>query len=89
MLAVNEIIGKAKIYLNEVVPQFASLQPNIEEMVLVDGESQWRITFQASPARKQAAESIADLVQRQTVEKVVEIGADDGSLIAVRNPYPF
>jgi hypothetical protein len=89
MLEVGEVIGKARGYLTEVVPDFAKLQPKVEEIVLSPETSIWKITFLAqSPSFTLKAESLADLLSNaRTIEKVVDVRADDGSLVAVRNPF--
>jgi hypothetical protein len=90
MIAPSEAINKARIYLGEVIPEFASLEPKVEEMVLAPDSSEWKITFYAlSSGEKAKATSLADLLSLHRIEKVVSVGAEDGSLIAVRNPSPF
>lgn len=86
MLAPSEVIGKARSYLGEVIPDFAALEPKVEEMVLAPDSSEWKITFSAHTAEK--PNSLAHII-RQRIEKVVSVGANDGSLISVRNPPPF
>ena len=34
MLAPSEVLVKARIYLDEVLPEFAALEPKVDEMVL-------------------------------------------------------
>jgi hypothetical protein len=90
MLAPNEVIDKARTYLGEVVPEFAALEPKVEEMVRVPNSSEWKVTFYAlKGVEKTDATSLADLLRWRRIEKVVSVGADDGALIAVRNPPPF
>jgi hypothetical protein len=90
MLAPNEAIGKARTYLDEVVPDFAAMEPKVEEMVLAPDSSEWRITFYAlGTGQKTEANSLADLLRLKRIWKVVSVGANDGALIAVRNPPPF
>lgn len=86
MLAPSQVIDKARTYLGEVVPEFAALQPKIEEMVLVPNSSEWKITFYAQSGDNPKVATVADLLRRQRIEKIVFVGADDGSLIAVKNP---
>lgn len=86
MLAPNQIVDKARTYLGEVVPEFAALNPKVEEMVRVPDSSEWKITFYAHTGDNIAVATVADLLRRQRVEKIVFIGANDGSLIAVKNP---
>ena len=90
MLAPSELIGKAQSYLGEVIPDFAALDPRVEEMVLDKNSANWNITFCAlnSPEKTQE-NTLSDLLRIHKIRKVVSIGADDGSLIAVRNPSPF
>ena len=90
MLAPSEVIDKARTYLGEVVPEFAALQPKVEEMVRTPNSSEWKITFYALKGEEKTdANSLADLLRWKRIEKVVSIAADDGTLIAVRNPPPF
>jgi hypothetical protein len=85
MLAPNEALGKARIYLGEVIPDFAELDPKVDEMRLVNG-SCWKITFYAYHGDEGKADTIADLLRRHRIEKVVSVASEDGSLIAVENP---
>jgi phage pi2 protein 07 len=86
MLAPSEALNKARVYLDEVVPDFAALQPKVDEMVLAPDSSKWIITFFAQTGENRKAETVADLLSNPRVEKVVSVAADDGSLVAVRNP---
>ncbi|HKN23188.1 MAG TPA: hypothetical protein VJX73_17315 [Terracidiphilus sp.] len=86
MLAPGEVIDKARTYLGEVVPEFAALKPKIEEMALDSRSSEWKIIFFAYRGDNPNVATVADLLRRQRIEKVVYVGADDGSLIAVKNP---
>ncbi|MGC1463941.1 MAG: hypothetical protein WA802_17200 [Terracidiphilus sp.] len=86
MLAPSQVIDRARTYLGEIVPEFAALKPKIEEMVRVPNSSEWRITFYAHSGDEPKIATVADLLRRQRIEKIVFIGADDGSLIAVKNP---
>lgn len=89
MLAPKEVLGKARAYLGEVVPDFAALDPKVEEMILAPDSSVWKITFSAHRGENPEAASLADIVRRQRIEKEVAVTADDGNLIAVRTPAPF
>jgi len=89
MLAPSEAVDKARIYLVEVIPEFAALEPKVEEMVLAPDSSEWKITFYAHSGDNPKTTSLADLINRRRIEKVVSIAAKDGTLIAVRNPPPF
>lgn len=90
MLAPSEVIHKAHSYLGEVIPDFAALDPRVEEMVLDKDSANWNITFCAlSSPEKPQENTLADLLRLHKIRKIVSIGADDGSFIAVRNPTPF
>ena len=90
MLAPGEAIHKAHSYLGEVIPEFAALDPTVEEMVLDRDAANWNITFSAMSGPEKAHENtLADLLRLHRIRKIVSIGAADGSLIAVRNPAPF
>jgi len=86
MLAPKEAVTKARTYLNEVIPDFAELDPKVEEMRLVNDKC-WKITFLAYRGEKEEAETLADLLRRQRIEKVVSVASEDGSLISVENPF--
>jgi hypothetical protein len=89
MLAPSEALGKARVYLGEVIPDFAALEPKVEEMVLTHDSSAWNITFYARSGTISKPETVADMLSNPKIEKVVSVGANDGALIAVRNPSPF
>jgi hypothetical protein len=91
MLAPKEIIAKSRDYLDAVTPEFAALDPKIEEMKLTPDSSQWRILFFAHSADNPKVATVADLLNRKRIEKEVVVAAEDGSLIAVKNPVsiPF
>lgn len=90
MLAPGEVVEKARGYLGEVLPDFAAMNPRVEEMVLSPDSSEWKITFYVYTGDLNTkATSLAEIVSRRKIEKVVSIAPDDGALIAVRNPPPF
>ncbi len=86
MLEVKEVIRKAESYLTEVMPEFANLEPELEEVVRRPKGSTWEITFRAQSRRNPTDESLASLLMQRRIVKVVEVDAADGSLVAVRNP---
>jgi nitroreductase len=89
MLAPKEALSKARVYLDEVLPDFAELGPKVEEMTLgsdMHGRQRWRITFYAYRGDAGRVETLADIVRRDRIEKVVSVASEDGSLIAVENP---
>lgn len=90
MLAPSEVIGKARTYLGEVIPDFAAMDPMVEEMVLDKDSAHWNITFcTLSSPEKSQKNTLADLLRLHKIRKIVSVGAEDGSFIAVRNPTPF
>ena len=86
MLAPGQAVERAREYLEEVIPDFAALQPKVEEMALTPDSSQWRIVFFAYTGEIKEAASLAELLSRRRMEKIVALSAQDGSLIAVSNP---
>jgi hypothetical protein len=93
MLAPGEVLGKARTYLEEVVPDFAALHPKVDEMQLshdLTDTRKWVITFYAHSGDSPKVTSLADVIRRQRIEKVVSVDAEDGHLISVSNPgLPF
>lgn len=89
MLEPKDVVGKARVYLGEILPDFAALQPQVEEMVLDQQSDSWMITFAALGHEENAGKTLADLLKVQKLRKVVRVGAEDGVLLAVRNPVPF
>jgi len=93
MLAPSEALGKARIYLGEVIPDFAALEPKVDEMKLfpdLTDTRRWVITFYAHSGDSPKVSSLADVIRRQRIEKVVSVDAEDGHLISVSNPsLPF
>lgn len=88
MLEAGEAVSKAKVYLNEIMPEFVQLKPQVDEMELSESPKSWRITFVARLGETDKSESLADLVRRRTIQKIVEVGANDGAFISVKN-FPF
>ena len=86
MLSVTEVVGKARTHLSEAMPEFAKLEPKVEELVRSQDPPRWEVTFRAGDPVDQKVASLADLLSRQKVVKVVSLDGSDGSLIAVRDP---
>jgi len=92
MLEPKNVLDRARQYLDDLFPEFAQLDPKVEEMSLTPdllGNSRWRITFYAYPRHDSEPNSLADLVRLQRIEKVVSVAPNDGSLIAIENAPPF
>jgi hypothetical protein len=87
MLAPEEAIGKARTYLGKVVPEYVELEPKVEEIERTPDSTEWKITFCAMSGKERTeATSLADLLRLNKIRKIVSVGAEDGNLIAVKNP---
>ena len=65
MLAPSDAIDRAHSYLGEVIPDFAALEPRVEEMVLDKDSANWNITFCAlSSPEKSQENTLADLLRK-------------------------
>jgi phage pi2 protein 07 len=89
MLAPSDALSKARTYLGEVIPEFSALEPKVEEMILSHDSSTWNITFYARNGSISNPSTVAEMLNNPKIEKVVAISANDGALVAVRNPSPF
>jgi hypothetical protein len=85
MLAVTEVIDKARAYLDEVVPEFAALQPRVEEAEFSKDSSNWTIKFALPEGNNRKPATLADLVRSRKSGKAVYLAAEDGTLVAVKN----
>ena len=88
MLDAGQAVSKAQEYLKQFIPDFAILQPRVEEIVLVPDSSSWRIRFYAYSGDPSKAATLADLMRFRRIEKIVLISAQDGGLIGISNPAP-
>lgn len=89
MLEPKEAVGRARQFLADIMPEFAELDPKVEEIRLGQdalGNPRWWITFYAHPEINGEPNSLADLVKQRRIEKVVSIAPDNGSLISIDNP---
>jgi hypothetical protein len=85
MLAPKEAVAKARDYLQEVIPDFAALQPKVDQIERTPDS--WKITFYAQTG--EGAATLHDLMARRRIEKVVSVSVQDGALFAVSNPLPL
>lgn len=85
MLDAKEIVAKARNYLETITPDFAALNPKVEEMAITP-DNQWRILFVATTGDIPSAPTLADLLARKKIEKEVLVWAETGNLFAVQNP---
>ena len=88
MLGPRQVVEKARGYLEDVVPDFAALHPKVEEIVRSPDSSQWKITFYAHTGDNPHIATLADVLNRRRIEKIVSVSAQDGELISVSNPTP-
>lgn len=82
MIGPKDAIDKAREYLSDVLPEFAALQPKVDEIVRMPDA--WKVTFYAYTG--EGAATLGDLLARRRIEKVVSVSAQDGALEAVSNP---
>jgi hypothetical protein len=88
VIAAKEAIRMALGYLQEVVPEFSMLEPQVEEIVRSSDSSVWTITFSALTGDNSKAKTLAELLRFRRVRKVVSVSTKDGALISVTNPLP-
>ena len=89
MLEPDGIIDKARDYLGKVLPEFAALKPKVEEMSLSLDRTTWRILFYAHTGDNLSTATLSDVISRRRIEKEVTVQAENGTLVAVKNPAPF
>lgn len=89
MLDADQAMGKAWEYLERFIPDFAALQPKVEEIVFAADSSAWNIRLYAyRGGERSEGATLADLLRFRRIEKVVSVSAQDGALIAISNPAP-
>jgi len=84
MVDVESAVKIAFSELGKVMPEYAALNPEIEEFERSQDGSLWNVTFRAKNPD-------ADINGRGNVfypyrDKIVQIQASNGDLIAIRNP---
>ena len=82
MVDVETAVKIATIELKKVMPEFAALSPHIEEFQRSSDSTRWSVTFRV---RNPDADFTKNLVFPYR-DKLVEIDAGNGELIAIRNP---
>jgi len=83
-IPVPDAIAKAKQYLNEVLPEYANVPWQLEE-VETDNSSRWYFTFSATFPSPPSQNSLADILRGFRMTKSVEIEPSTGKLLAIRN----
>jgi hypothetical protein len=84
----SQALEKARGYLEEFIPDFAALDPKVEEIAVTPDSSAWKITFYAYRGDRSEATTLAELLRFRRIEKVVVVSAPDGALIGISNPHP-
>jgi len=80
--------GKAQEYLQQFIPDFAALDPKVDEITLAPNGSTWIIGLYAYAGDQSQAATLAELLKFRRIRKVVVISAEDGSLLGISNPAP-
>jgi len=88
VIEAGQALEKARGYLEQFIPDFAALDPRVEEIALTPDSSTWRITLYAYKGDRSDAATLADLLRFRRIEKVISISAEDGALIGISNPVP-
>ncbi len=83
MVDVETAVKIAFTQLGKVMPEYLELNPAIEEFERSEDGSLWNVTFRA---RNPDMESGIKNVFYPYRDKIVQIKASDGDLIAIRNP---
>lgn len=81
MIEVKEAVLNAEKYLHEVLPDFG--EPKLEEVEYSEPLKAWLITFKAGLLPK--SDTLSELLRPSSLTKVVQVGASDGRLIAIKN----
>ena len=88
MLDASQAMERARKYLEEFVPDFAAMDPRVEEIALSPDSSAWRVKLYAYTGDRSEAATLAELLRFRRIEKVISISAQDGALIGIKNPIP-
>jgi hypothetical protein len=83
MVDIQDAVKIASDCLLKVMPEYKALSPAVEEFELSKDGSVWNITFRA---KNPDASNGTQNVFYPYLEKVVQIRADNGTLIAIRVP---
>jgi hypothetical protein len=72
--------------LDEIMPEYVALHPDVEEFQLYPDSDRWEITFRAKNPEPSNGSRGLGSVFFPFVYKVVSVSASDGSLISIKNP---
>lgn len=86
MLNTQEALSVAKKYLDEVFPDFVHNDLRLEEVESPVRGGLWRFTFSSAIAGEVgSSSSLLDALRLRRTQKLVEVDADSGMLVAVKN----
>jgi hypothetical protein len=86
MLNTQEALEAARKYLNEVFPDFVHNDLRLEELESPLSGGRWRFTFSSATAGEVgSSSSLLDALRPRRTQKLVELDADSGMLVAVKN----
>jgi hypothetical protein len=86
-MTVAQGVEVAKKHLIEVLPDYASANLQLEELEAPPFGSKWTFTFSATlpgPSNSYAS-NLAEVIRGRRVSKIVQIDAEEGTLISVKN----
>jgi hypothetical protein len=84
MLDPKEAVEKAQQHLVELRPDLADLNIHMEEIEPFG--DRWRITFGAlNPPLHESAGGMAEFLRPRKIYKVVEVRAEDGSFVSLKD----
>ncbi len=83
MVDVETAVKIAFTQLGKVMPEYLELNPSIEEFERSNDGSVWNVTFRAKNPDSDNGNKNVFFPYR---DKLVQIRASDGDLIAIRNP---
>ena len=86
MVSIKEAVDKSKKILDEVMPEYVALNPDVEQFQLSSDGGKWEITFKAKNPEPTNGSRGLGSVFFPFVYKVVSVSTSDGFLISVRNP---
>lgn len=86
MVSINEAVATSKKVLDEIMPEYVALNPDVEEFQLSPDSGKWEITFKAKNPEPSNGSRGLGSVFFPFAYKVVSVSASDGSLISIRNP---
>ncbi len=84
-MTVPEAVDVAKKHLHTILPEFAGVNLQLEELETPPFGSKWRFTFSGVFPVPTNALSFSDIVRGRRISKSVEIDPETGDLLAVKN----